>query len=125
MPPPVQTEGDPKPETGAVKSLFGVARRALTQRAVAPAPPKKSRRSGEDEKDPAALRKRIGKFTRAARRTVRTRRQRERHARAALSLSNTLDWLNLWRDNAAARSYDTGSAPHYPQTPTNHLSPHL
>jgi hypothetical protein len=84
--------------------------KALTPRAPKPAAPKKSRRQrgGEDE--------------RSALRFIRTIQQRQQQ-RAALWLSNTLDWLNQWHDTS--RGFDAAGGDHYRHSPANHLSPRL
>ena len=92
---------------GGIRTLFRKARAAVT----APAPPKKSKRGGEDER-------RFFKAIRA--------RERE-NARASLFQSNTLLWLDLWRGNAGNPAYALNTGPDHPlqQGPINPLAPRL
>jgi hypothetical protein len=78
---------------GAIRGLFRQAVKAITRREAdeSPAP---RRRSGETDKA----------FVMAARATLRRAASipRQAYATATAFLADTLDWLNLWQDNAAS-----------------------
>jgi len=79
--------------TGGIRRLFRAAVKAVTRRAEEPAPEPRRRRSGETGKAFASAAKS------ALRRAVRI--PANACATAAVYLADTLDWLNLWQDNAA------------------------
>jgi hypothetical protein len=73
---------------GAIKGLFKAAAKML---ACPDDEPKPSRKSGDTEKG----------FGMAAKAIMRRVAETESYAAARGYLSDTLDWLNLWQDNAA------------------------
>jgi hypothetical protein len=97
--------------TGAIKGLFRTAVRAITRRDEDEPQPR--RRSGETGKA----------FAMAARATLRRAvgLPAQAYAGATAFLSETLDWLNLWHNDAdAAAELNDGAEPQQ-----NFLFPHL
>jgi len=111
-------------QSGAVKSLFGAAVKALTQPADAPEPEKEKHKERErGDTGTAAFRKASKPITQKPAKKITQRRKRPKsYRRAERYLANTLDWLNLWHDNTAGS--ELGGDHHYTQ-PTNYLSPRL
>jgi hypothetical protein len=99
---------------GTIKRLFRDVAKAITRALDAPQPKaRRRRRSGEDTRDPfpAVARKMAG----------RAATQTQPHVAASICLSETLDWLHLWHNDAAASGYPGGAF----DMKSNHLSPHL
>jgi hypothetical protein len=78
---------------GRLRQLFRAAVKAVTRRAEEPAPEPRRRRGGETGKAFAIVAKSV------LRRVVRL--PSNAYATATAYLADTLDWLNLWQDNAA------------------------
>ena len=98
---------------GTIRRLFRDVAKAITRALDAPQPKIRRRRSGEDARDP---------FPAVARKMARrAATQTQPHVAASICLSETLDWLHLWHNDAAASGYPGGAF----DMKSNHLSPHL
>jgi hypothetical protein len=133
-PQPVDATERAQPETkikaGTIGQLFGAAVKALTVRAPKPAPPKKRRRSGDDDKGragillPRAVPRTTVNFRRMARDGFRQAKAIIRHQpftrQQPATTSEDHFWFHHWQ-NSTGTVADTG-----PDCgPANHLSPHL
>ncbi len=114
-----------KHQTISIKGLFKAAIKAITGRDDdAPQPEARKRRSGEKEGSGPLLRRLAARF--AGRPAARGRYARLRKGpvqadKAALHLSDTLDWLTLWQENAANNeqwiqdNFNAKQDQHFPQ----------
>jgi hypothetical protein len=101
-----------KRTSAAIKRLFGEAGKAQTQRDAGPKPAPRRRRGGDTV---------ASVFATAARAVVRRVAWLLPEGHAAVFLSDTLDWLNLWHHDEAGSVLDD----EVHDTPPNHLFPHL
>jgi hypothetical protein len=99
-------------KAGSIAAIWKAARRAVTNRENQPRP-RTRRRKEKDETGRAA-------FIKAANTVLQLRLPRT--YAAAVFLSQTLDWLHLWHQDATPSSSGPGSAFN---TQQNYLSPHL
>jgi hypothetical protein len=107
-------ERKPRPAfTEILRRQFRAAVNAITYNAPAPQPVQRRRRSEDTGRA----------FRLAARKTMRraARLPAEAYASATAYLSDTLDWLNPWNNEAASSS---DLAEDYEQPPAQHLYPH-
>jgi hypothetical protein len=97
---------NPKPKAeGPIHQLFADARRALAQRINTPAPPRKRKRSGDDEARAADLRKQIKRLFRKVRRHVADDPRDDRS-----TVDN--DWWHWHRQSMADPGSSPGQASH-------------
>jgi hypothetical protein len=111
------TENQPRNFAQRIIGLFRQTAKALTLRIVAPAPPKKRKRSGDDEARAATLRKQLKRLFRKVRRRVS---DDDRDDRPAFDS----DWWHWHRQSMAdigrKPAHDDGLRP-----ASNHPSPTL